>query len=104
MIDNLNTKIHDLRCQRRMRQDHLAAQIGVGRSTMCAYENGSRRPPYETLIVLADIFKVSTDYLLGRDHARLIDAGGLTDEQYALVSSLVELMTRENKRLEDCDA
>ena len=30
------------------------------------YEGGTRRPNFETLVALADLLEVSTDYLLGR--------------------------------------
>ena len=30
------------------------------------YEGGRRRPDFETLVALADLLEVSTDYLLGR--------------------------------------
>lgn len=100
MVNELHIRIRALRHQRQMRQDYIAVQVGVSRSAMCAYEAGTRRPAYETLVLLADIFGTSTDYLLGRT-GRSIDAEGLTSEQYAIVAALVEQMASQNKRLED---
>jgi len=31
------------------------------------YEQAERLPPYDTLVKIADMFNVPTDYLLGRD-------------------------------------
>lgn len=100
MTYDLHNKIRALRRQRRLRQDYIAAQAGVSRSAMCAYEAGTRRPQYETLVLLAEIYGTTTDYLLGRSD-RALDVSGLTAEQYAIVAALVENMTDQNKQLED---
>ena len=100
MVSELSFKLRELRRQKRMRQDHVAAQASVSRSALSSYESGARRPNYETLVLLADIYGVTTDYLLGRT-GRSIDAEGLTPEQYAIVAALVEQMASQNKRLED---
>lgn len=97
MVNDLHVRIRTMRNQRRLRQDHVAAQVGVSRSAMCAYEAGTRRPSYETLVLLADLFHTSTDYLLGRSE-KAIDAAGLTAEQYALVCALVEQMSAKNPK------
>ncbi|WP_160045647.1 helix-turn-helix domain-containing protein [Paenibacillus sp. USDA918EY] len=47
-------------------QEFVADYIGVARPTYTAYENGTKFPPMETLNKIADLFKVDTDYLLGR--------------------------------------
>ena len=100
LICNLNFKLRELRRQKRMRQDHVAAQACVSRSALSSYESGARRPSFETLVVLADIYGVSTDFLLGRT-GRTIDAAGLTAEQFAIVAALVEQLKDQNTRLEE---
>ena len=47
-------------------QSYAADKIGVARTTYTAYENGTKTPPLETINIIADLFEVSTDYLLGR--------------------------------------
>ncbi|MGG3839700.1 helix-turn-helix transcriptional regulator [Paenibacillus thiaminolyticus] len=47
-------------------QDYVANLIGVARPTYTAYENGTKEPPLDTLNKIADLFDVSSDYLLGR--------------------------------------
>lgn len=47
-------------------QSYAADQIGVARTTYTAYENGTKTPPLETVNIIADLFEVTTDYLLGR--------------------------------------
>lgn len=48
-------------------QKQVADKLGIGQSTYKNYEGGLREPNGDTVIMLADLFKVSTDYLLGRD-------------------------------------
>lgn len=59
-----------------------------------------RQPPYETLIRLATIFNVTTDYLLGCEKKNVIDVSGLTSNEMSLIRSLVESMSQKNQRLE----
>lgn len=47
-------------------QEYVANLINVARSTYTAYEAGTKQPPMETVIKIADLFGVTTDYLLGR--------------------------------------
>ncbi|MGR9047590.1 helix-turn-helix domain-containing protein [Halobacillus faecis] len=47
-------------------QDYIARQIGVARTTYTAYERGTKIPTLDTVNKIADLFDVSTDYLLGR--------------------------------------
>lgn len=54
------------RQDRKMTQEDLAKVLFVTSGTISNYENGVHLPDIEKLISLADIFDVTTDYLLGR--------------------------------------
>lgn len=47
-------------------QKYVADKIGVARVTYTAYENGTKMPPFDTINNIAELFEVSTDYLMGR--------------------------------------
>lgn len=50
----------------------MADKIGVARVTYTAYENGTKMPPFDTINKIAELFGVTTDYLMGRsDDPRL---------------------------------
>ncbi|OUN07139.1 hypothetical protein B5G43_05915 [Flavonifractor sp. An92] len=51
----------------KMSQDKLGKLVGVGRTTVTMWENGSNEPDNATLVKLAEIFGVSVDYLLGKN-------------------------------------
>lgn len=59
-------KIAALRDKRGLTQEDLASKIGISRASLSHYEKGRRDPDYNTLTKIADFFKVSVDYLLGR--------------------------------------
>ena len=47
-------------------QVEIADYLQISQPSYIRYENGSAEPTYENLVKLADLFDVSTDYLLGR--------------------------------------
>lgn len=57
--------IQQLREEAKMLQSELAQKLGLGRTTISNYENNYSYPDLDTLIAIAQLFGVSTDYLLG---------------------------------------
>lgn len=63
---NIGDTIYKQRKALHLRQEDVANQLHVSKSTFCNYENNVHEPTLDTLVSLADLFDVSTDYLLGR--------------------------------------
>lgn len=59
--------LRDLRIKRGLSQADVARELGISRQSYNFYENGRRDPDTTMLQTLADYFRVSTDFLLGRD-------------------------------------
>ena len=59
-------RLRDLREDKDMKQKEIAAILGIDQRVYSTYETGKRDIPLHHLIVLADFYHVSTDYLLGR--------------------------------------
>lgn len=82
-----------LREKNKLSQTDVAKRIGVTSASVSAYEKLERKPSLDKLIALADIFHVSTDYILCRtfkdDSAIVIDLEGLTDKQIKIIRDLV---------------
>ena len=57
-------KIRELRERKKMTQDEVARQVGVGRSTVAKWESGENFPRARQLILLASLFNVKVDALL----------------------------------------
>lgn len=62
----MDTRLKELRMQHGYTQDMLGAMLGVQKAAICKYETGRASIPQEMLLRLADIFCVSTDYILCR--------------------------------------
>ena len=63
---NFSERIRELRRKNGMTQEALGKIIGVGQDSISIYEKGKHYPAVRNLMILADYFGVSTDYLLGR--------------------------------------
>ncbi len=59
-------RIKELRKSFNLSQEKLAEEFDVERATISRWENDKTDPSNEDLIKLAQYFKVSVDYLLGR--------------------------------------
>ena len=62
----MRNRIKDLREDANMRQIDLAQAVGIDQRTISNYETGKTYPDSFALIKIADYFKVSIDYLVGR--------------------------------------
>ena len=91
---NMGEKLRSLRIEKNLTQKQVADRIGLAISAVSSYESGSRYPTYDTLIKLARMFHVSTDYLLGIADKRNIDITGLDDEDVGLISQLVDKLRK----------
>lgn len=58
-------RLFSLRKQAGLSQKQLGEIIGVSNKAICTMENGTRETTFEKLVLLAEYFHVSTDYLLG---------------------------------------
>ena len=96
MIYNLSARLKQLR-----QEKQVALLVGVTKSAVSSWELDMRQPSYAALIRLADLYRVSTDYLLGREDQRSVDLSGLTAAEAALICDLVSSMTAKNKRMEE---
>lgn len=59
-------RLRDLREDHDLAQKQVAALLGIDQRVYSNYELGKRVIPLRHLLVLAEYYKVSTDYLLGR--------------------------------------
>ncbi len=68
----LAEKIIKLRKQRAWSQEELAEKVDVSRQSVSKWESGSSIPDINKLIILSEIFSVSTDFLLKDNMAAFI--------------------------------
>ena len=100
MIKELPEKLKTLRLQFGLSQKQVAIRLNVSPSIVSGYETGERTPSLENLLALSYLFRVSTDYLLGKrseSKKATVDVSELSDKQIAALCSLVDAI-RENGR------
>lgn len=67
MIRGLPDRLKRLRIEAGLSQKEIANLLQVSPSIISSYETGERTPSLENLLMLSNVFKCSTDYLLGKD-------------------------------------
>lgn len=89
--------IEKLRRQKRLTQEQLADILGIGRDTMGRYEAEITDMKVSTLIVLADYFNVTTNYVLGRTDKQFIDKTKVIDSLTKAHSKIISELFMEEK-------
>ena len=59
-------RLKKLRVKKEKTQLQVQMETGIEQALLSKYENGVRVPPTETLVILADYYDVSMDYIMGR--------------------------------------
>ena len=62
----MKNNLRKLRKERGLTQIALQMHTGIEQALLSKYETGERVPPTETLLILADFYDVSLDYILCR--------------------------------------
>ena len=96
MVD-FGIRLKKLRTSRHLTQQNLAQRLGLTKSVISAYETDTRSPSYETLVRIAAMFNVSSDYLLGIEKTQVSDVSGLSDHQINLVKALTEELRKKSE-------
>lgn len=94
----LNENIKKLRLTRGLNQVEFAKILGVSKQCVSNWENDNVMPSVEMLVKIANQFKVSTDFVLGREGRACIDVSGLTDEQIGHISLIISDISKLNKK------
>lgn len=76
----VKNRIGELRREQGLSQKELGDRLGVGQTTVSAWEIGRNEPDYMSIRMMATLFGASADYLMGLndDHQHR----GLTPEQF----------------------
>lgn len=67
---SLGSRIRDLRKEKKMSQEELGKYLNVSKVSVSGYENDTREPSKDAIVKLAQLFGVSTDYLLGNTNKK----------------------------------
>ena len=91
--------LRKLRDRHDMTQEALGKLLNVTQSTIAYYESGKKQPTLETLIIIADYFEVSTDFLLNRTN-RVSTASEISKTDIELLNKINKLSDENRKEIQ----
>lgn len=99
MVD-FSSKIKILRQNAGLTQKQLSERLGVTSSVVSYYELSERVPSPEIIVKLANIFHVSTDYLLGveKSQEKTLDISDLDEEEINLLQHTIAVLRQKKKQ------
>src|SRR5690625_832680 len=98
-MDVYRKLLKELRDEFNFDQKDMAEKLNLSPSAYGYYEQGRNEPSLETLVKIAKIFDVSTDYLLGLSHTRKIPIYYSMSDKLALSSSEVQTIEQMKELL-----
>ena len=79
-------------------QKELAQRLWLSKNSISYYERATRFPSPDVLVNIAEVFHVTTDYLLGRDKKkRIIDVTDLPEGDIEFLSSVIQFLRNKNQ-------
>ena len=98
-MSTLGSRLRSAREKKGWSQTYVCQKLGISNSTLSGYERNYREPDVDMISTFAELYDVSTDYLLGRDEQKNDDLPPLlADLDPDLVKRFIEVM---NNPLED---
>lgn len=115
----LGKRLKQAREMKKLSQIEAAKKLGISNGTLSGYERNYRDPDTNILEKMADLYEVSTDYLLGRtdnptpsnvdklkkiglkkdEELHLFNLEGLTDEDIEFIKQQIEFLRKKAKQL-----
>ncbi len=93
MVLKTAERIKELREANGMTQIGMARKLSVTRSTVNAWEMGTNKPSIDKLSDIADLFQVTTDFLIGRSNEEIIDISSLDKDGVEVTRRLLHYMS-----------
>ena len=80
-----SARLKEIRTSKGIHQSELAKSLGMKGASVSKYELGYSQPDLDTLILIADYFEVSANYLLGLSDSPQDNISPYTDEEITLL-------------------
>lgn len=92
---SIGEKIKTERLKKGWKQEDLAKQLSVSRSTISSWEVNRNSPDLDTIVLLSDLFSISLDTLLRGNH-NMLDTSEVTTFQLKKVSTYFQITDNLN--------
>ena len=90
----IGQRLRELRLNAKLSQARVAALVGTHQPVVARYESGEANVPGETLVVLADYYDVSLDYIYGRTdypQGKLYENKAKIEKAYPEMEKFIEM-------------
>ena len=96
-MNSLSENIRRLRIARGLNQVEFGKIMGVTKQCVSNWENDNVMPSLEMAAKMSDFFAVSIDYLIGRNCKADLDIQGLSNDEIAHISLIINDLRKRNK-------
>lgn len=98
MSIKIGERLKELRKSKGWTQVQVATKMGLTDSVISFYERQERAPSPEVLIKFAELYGVSTDYLLGVEKVndQHLDVTGLSKREITILKEFIEILRKKN--------
>lgn len=108
-IPTLAERLVELRTEAHLSQDRFAKALGVSRSAVAGWEQGTREPNIDKLKAIANFYHCTLDYLLGGDDVLednipneqrilLQTLSGATEEEVRQARTIIEALINSRRK------
>lgn len=90
-METLAHRIKELRKEKKLQQEDVAAHLGISRFSVSNWENEKALPPVEMIIKMCQLYSVTSDYLLGVSDIRQPDpTADIPEPARSVIRSCIE--------------
>lgn len=90
MTNQISDRLKYIRKKRGLTQTQLATICNTSRSNIACWENGSRFPKYDNLIILSIQLNIDLNYLCGLDNTLKYDVSSLKPSTLFKIDELIK--------------
>ncbi len=91
-ILGIGDRLRNLRTSKKLSLKQVSARLGISVSSLSAYELEEKKPSYKNLLMLARLYDVSCDYLIGKAEGRTLDVSGLTEREIDSIAEIISIL------------
>ena len=95
MKSDFSEILSGLRRGKGLSQRRVAADLGISQALLSHYENGAREPKLEFVVKACDYYKVTADYILGRNKERRNELARMKNSVRDILEELEKLKSTE---------
>ena len=89
MVYDFGYRLRELRLSKQMTQAQVAKRLNLSKTTISGYENNIKTPSIDVLVRLANLYGVTSDYILGSEKKKVLVIDGLTENEERILKALI---------------